>query len=234
MPELPPSLASSSNLLTLDQHGVPPKILSSLPNRYDLRQFISSTFYTLQALTRLPRTDPSTPALSQPQAAPPSSAAAIITIVDSELYHSIGMPEQESRRSRRRYIVQSYQILLLLYSAFLDHFISPPPSGLVQELCSHIESLLLSKSPACGAWGSAVTSLSELLLTGDGVAESLKADIEGVVNNSMVLESDEWKGINHLLLVFFVNSELCRGRLQGLWRRRLRIVDEDNFIYHDH
>ena len=93
---------------------------------------------------------------------------------------------------------------------------------------------MLSKSPACGAWGSAVTSLSELLLTSDGVAESLKADIEGVVNNSMVLESDEWKGISHLLLVFFVNSELCRGRLQGLWRRRLRIVDEDNFIYHDH
>lgn len=222
--DLPSSLTSPFDSLSYDHHGVPPAILFSLPDRYDLRQYTRSIFYTLQTLTQLPRTDPSTSPPSYPQAAPPSSAAAITATVDSELYRSICLPDQEGNRSRRRHIVQAHQILVLLYSAFLSHFVPSSPPGLVQLFCSQFETVLLSQSPGCGVWGSAIAALCESVLTSGGATESLEAEIERVFDKSMVMNWEEWRDIKQLLLDFFLNNELCTGRLQELWKTRLGFV----------
>ena len=50
-----------------------------------------------------------------------------------------------------------------------------------------------------------------------------------MIDESMILKWDEWKGIKQLLLDFFLNSELYEGRLHSLWERRLRgVVVEDS------
>lgn len=79
--------------------------------------------------------------------------------------------------------------------------------------------------------GSAITSLCELLLTSDGVAET---EIERVIDKSMILKWDEWKGIKQLLLDFFLNSELYQGRLQGLWKGDYELLSLRIVLYHDH
>jgi hypothetical protein len=226
--DLPSSLTASFDSLSLDHHGVPPTILLSLPDRYDLRMFIHSIFSTLQTLTQLPRTDPPTSPPSQPQAAPPSSAAAITATVGSELYRSICLPDQEGNRSRRRHIVQAHQILVLLYSAFLAHFVPSSPPSLTQLFCSQLETVLYNQSPGCGAWGSAVAALCESVLTSGGETESLDVDIDRVLDKSIVLNWEEWKDVKKALLDFFLYNELCNGRLQDLWKTRLGFVIEDS------
>ena len=209
---------------------MPRAILLGLPDRYDLRQFIRANFYNLQILTRLPPTDLSTSPPKHPQAAAPTSAAAVTAAVDSELYHSICQPDQEGNRSRRRHIVQAYQILVLLYSAFICNLPSSP-LVLIQVFCSRLETIMHSLSADCGAWGSSVAALCESLLVCDRAAEDLDTEIERVIDNSMVLNWEDWRGIKQTLLEFFVNYELCEGRLQDLWKTRLGIVAaEDNTV----
>jgi hypothetical protein len=218
------SLASSFDSLSLDHHGVPQTILSSLPDRYDLRQFIKANLYNLQTLTQLPRTDSSVSPPKTPQAAAPASAAEVTAAVGSELYRSICLPDQEGNRSRRRHIVQAYQILVLLYSAFICHLLPSSPFFLIQVFCSQLETVMHSLSADCGAWGSSVAALCESLLVSDGAAEDLVAEIERVIDKSIMLNWEDWRGIKQILLEFFVNNELCEGRLQGLWKTRLGIV----------
>ena len=83
---------------------------------------------------------------------------------------------------------------------------------------------MLSQSPGCGAWGSAVAALCESVLTSGGATESLEAEIERVFDKSMVMNWEEWRDIKQLLLDFFLNNELCTGRLQELWKTRLGFV----------
>lgn len=88
-----------------------------------------------------------------------------------------------------------------------------------------------SLSADCGAWGSSVAALCESLLVSDRAAEDLDTEIERVIDNSMVLNWEDWRGIKQTLLEFFVNYELCEGRLQDLWKTRLGIVAaEDNTV----
>jgi hypothetical protein len=223
---VPPSLSSYLESLSLDSHGVPPAILYSLPNLYDLRQFITSTFYSLQALTKQHLTNPPSSTSTHLQSAPPFAAA-----VDSELYRSICLPDQEGNRSRRRHITQAYHTLVLLYYSFLCHLPSPL-FGLPQVFCSRLEAALQSPSPGSGAWGSAVATLCESLLVSDG-AGGLDAEIATVIDKSIALNWEEWRSIKQSLLNFFVNNELCEGRLQGLWKRRLGVIAAQDNSYPD-
>lgn len=56
-------------------------------------------------------------------------------------------------------------------------------------------------------------------------------EIDRVIDKSTALDWEEWRSIKQLLLDFFLNNELCDGRLQGLWKRRLGfVVVEENLI----
>lgn len=120
--------------------------------------------------------------------------------------------------------MQAYQVLILLYSAFLCHLIPSSPSGLIQVFCSQLRTALHSQSLGCGVWGSAVSVLCESLLTSDGATEPLDLEIQTVLDKSIILSWGEWRDIKQLLFNIFVNSELCQGRLQDLWKIRLGVV----------
>lgn len=81
--------------------------------------------------------------------------------------------------------------------------------------------VLKSQSPGCSAWGCVVAALCKSLLISEGDAEGLDVNIERVIDKSIMLSWEEWRGIKQLLLEFFMNDEACEGRLQGLWKRRL-------------
>jgi hypothetical protein len=126
--------------------------------------------------------------------------------------------------------VQAYQILVLLYSAFLCHLVPSAPPNLTQVFCSQLKAVMHSQSLGCGAWSSAVTTLCASVLISDRAAELLDVAIENVIDKSIELNSDEWRGIKLQLLDFFLNNELCEGRLQGLWKIRLGVVVEEGSI----
>jgi hypothetical protein len=71
---------------------------------------------------------------------------------------------------------------------------------------------------------SAVAILCESVLISGGTTKSLEAEIEKVLDKSMVMNWEDWRDIKQLLLDFFLNNELCAGRLQGLWKTRLGFV----------
>ena len=88
-----------------------------------------------------------------------------------------------------------------------------------------------SQSPGCSAWGSAVAALCETVLASGGTTGTLDVDIDRVIDKSIVLNWEEWRNIKQALLSFFLNNELCNGRLQGLWKARLGfVVSEENPI----
>ena len=129
--------------------------------------------------------------------------------------------------------MQAYQTVVLLYYAFICHVIPSSPFTLVQVFCSRVESLLHTYSPGCSAWGSAVSTLYKSLLVSDGAhgaVITIDGYIETVIDKSIMLSWEEWRGIKRLLLDFFVNDELCEGQLQGLWKARLGIVIEGGTI----
>jgi hypothetical protein len=113
---------------------------------------------------------------------------------------------------------------VLLYSAFLAHFVPSSTASLIQLFCSQLETVLYNQSPGCGAWGSAVAALCESVLTSGGETERLDIDIGRVLDKSIVLNWEEWRDVKQALLDFFLHNELCNGRLQGLWKTRLDFV----------
>lgn len=111
---------------------------------------------------------------------------------------------------------------MLLYYSFLAHLPSPL-FGLPQVFGSRLKEGLQSLSPGCGEWGSAATALCESLLISGGMGE-IDAEIAAVIDKSITLDWEEWRRIKRGLLDFFVNNELCEGRLQTLWKGRLSVI----------
>lgn len=193
---------------------MPENILSGLPTGYDLYQTVADTFKGLLTLTILLRRGESD--MTQR-----SESSAFITRVDSDLYRSIILPDQEGVRSRRRHIQQSLEILALIYVALVSmHFQN---NGVSTDMF-----LAKFKTIAIGEnieWGLTVANFFRYLLLGDEFdRDEFSAQVSSVIDVCAALGWSSWWNIKKALFEFFVYDPSCEGRLQLLWQRRISTV----------
>lgn len=213
-----PLSASSSSSVTVtpsDSSGLPLAILSSLPAHFDLPEFIVSIVHTLQTLTQLFLTDPFT----SPSANLQQSIATVTEEVEFELYRSLCIEVRKAMYGRTQYIIQAYQILVLLYSALFSRMDLGSPLNTLQLFTSHFQVAMHRQSPDQKSWSATAISLFKSVLA-DSSANVLDMTIGNIVDRSIALGSKEWKEIRQQLLDFLTHDKLCEGRIQELWKLR--------------
>jgi hypothetical protein len=210
---------------TVDPFGVPAPVLQSLPIRFDLRQVIESTFDILPTLIMTSRTKLATSSQTLPPATLTSTGEAI-TDINAELHLSLCVTRFKSKFCRPRCIVDAYQILILIFSAFLDRLSLILPSKTTQTFCVELVTAIVGHSPYRGTWGRAVITLFESLLNNHGTEKIFSPEIAKIIDASILLNQEDWISIRQQLLSFLLNNKFCEGRIQDLWKVKLGDVGE--------
>lgn len=246
--------------LSTSPAGVPLVILNSLPLGYDLRLAIANLFLGVQRLTTLTYTHASSSSPGSKSVSPDGSAssppldplpaslepkvsswkgdqvsesAGFVSNIDSSLYKSYSAPDTTGNRSRRRYILQCYHILALIYTTFIIRS-TPLADSSNEPFTRRLSKILSVEDPA---WGSSVISVFRFLNSESflrpwyrdehgGVKDNswYEAEVKHVIDASDALGWEIWYSLNNALLYFFITDEGCKGRLQTLWKSRVAMV----------
>jgi hypothetical protein len=154
-----------------------------------------------------------------------SESSAFITRVDSDLYRSIILPDQEGVRSRRRHIQQSIEILALIYAALVSmHYQNTaiPTQNSTDVFLARFKAVAIKENIE---WGLTVVNSFRYLLLGDEFErDEFSAQISSLLDVCNALGWASWRNIKRALLEFFVYDPACEGRLQVLWQRRMSTV----------
>lgn len=201
------------DILSTNPTGAPHAIISRLPDGYDVRQTIADLFKGLKTVISVLWS-------SVPNESQRAESSEFINRVDSELYRSICAPEQEGNRSRRRHVLQSYHILILISTTIVSRM----PLGASSDIRVCLDILEITLTTESERWGNAVIALLQLLFSGISYDFQVEEDIKKVIDASLMLTWDEWASIKRVLLRFFVDDETCQGRLQTLWKGRLAAI----------
>lgn len=197
-----------------DTSGVPQIIISSLPDRYDLMKFISSIFQGLNTINTAVQINSTVP-----QTVPETAdSASFITTVDSELYRSVCLPDQEGNRSRRRHLIQTYQLVALIYTSAISSSSSFDAETSFLRTTHEVYEFAPS-------WALSILSIFIFIFSDHEIEkDGLEQEITKVIEASFELNWDDWRSIKKALLTFLLNDEVCKGPMQELWKRRMEIL----------
>ena len=139
-----------------------------------------------------------------------------VSRMDAELYKSICVPDIVGNRSRRQYITQSFNIIQLMSAAMVlssagmnvDRFVEMMVTNLAGEATKFIVLLM---------------DLAKLIFRGQKLSsDTLAIRVSSCVDAITELEWEAWRHIKTVLLDLFLHHEICKGRLQTLWKLRIR------------
>jgi hypothetical protein len=201
------------DILSSNPENAPYSVISNLPVGYDLRNYIADLFTGLRRVAIVLWA-------IVPDDTQRSESAAFVSRVDTDLYRSICAPDQEGNRSRRRYIQQSFHILILLSTAL----ISKGPRSASSQIAGYLDVLEIIITTESERWGNHVIDLLRVLFGGHASDMEFDLNIKDVMDASITLCWDEWRSIKNALLSFFVDDTACEGRLQTLWKGRIAAV----------
>jgi hypothetical protein len=206
-------ISQEFDIISSNPFGAPQAITRGLPIGYDLRKYIGDLFKGLKTVATLLW---SSPADEQERVV----SAAFISRVDSDLYSSVCAPEQEGNRSRRRHVLQSYHILILISTAL----VSKAPRGAGSVINGYLDVLEIIITTESDRWGNSAIELLRFLFAGTALDIGFDVEVKKVIDASITLRWDEWRNIKNALMAFFVDDEACEGRLQTLWKGRLAAI----------
>jgi hypothetical protein len=202
-------------LLTTDRHepfrtdplGVPEKVVRRLPAGFDLYEEVGNIIQGMHDMTLAVRADDS--AASQN-----IERKAIIECIDTKLSHSMSTPDREGGGYRRRYILESFRILFLIYTTLVSGYEGPAGELFIYRF----EKAMAEKGPD---FGNAIANLFSLLLSSDDLtSDTLATCLSELVDVAVTLDCS-WRDVRNALLNFFVHDPACHGELQDLWRERM-------------
>jgi hypothetical protein len=81
--------------------------------------------------------------------------------------------------------VNAYQILILIFSAFLSLILQSKPS---QPFCAELATAIVGHAPYRGTWGRAVITLFESLLNNHGREKVFSPKIAKTIDESILLK----------------------------------------------
>jgi hypothetical protein len=203
-------------LLTTDGHepfrtdplGVPEKVVRRLPPGFDLYEEVGNIIQGMHDMTLAVRADDS--AASQN-----IESNAIVECIDTKLTHSMSMPDKEGGGYRRRYILQSFQVLFLIYTTLVSGYEGPAGELFIYRF----EKAMVEKGLD---FGNAIANLFSLLLASDDLtSDTLAACLSELVDVAATLDCSSWRDVRNALLNFFIHDPACHGGLQDLWKERM-------------
>jgi len=206
-------------LLTSDGHepfrtdplGVPEKVVRRLPAGFDLYEEVGSIIQGMHDMTLAVRADDS--AASQN-----IESNAIVECIDTKLTHSMSTPDRDGGGYRRRYILQSFHILFLIYTTLVSGYEGPAGELFIYRF----EKAMAEKGPD---FGNAIANLFSLLLASDDLtSDTLAACLSELVDVAVTLDCPSWREVRNALLNFFVHDPACHGELQDLWKERMEAI----------
>jgi len=206
-------------LLTSDGHepfrtdplGVPEKVVRRLPAGFDLYEEVGSIIQGMHDMTLAVRADDS--AASQN-----IESNAIVECIDTKLTHSMSTPDRDGGGYRRRYILQSFHILFLIYTTLVSGYEGPAGELFIYRF----EKAMAEKGPD---FGNAIANLFSLLLASDDLtSDTLAACLSELVGVAVTLDCPSWREVRNALLNFFVHDPACHGELQDLWKERMEAI----------
>jgi hypothetical protein len=206
-------------LLTTDGHepfrtdplGVPEKVVRRLPPGFDLYEEVGSIIQGMQDMTLALRADNSAASRN-------IESNAIVESIDTKLTHSMSIPDKEGGGYRRRYILQSFQVLFLIYTTLVSGYEGPAGELFIYRF----EKAMVEKGLD---FGNAIANLFSLLLAGDDLAsDTLAACLSELVDVAVTLDCSSWRDVRNALLNFFVYDPACYGELQDLWKGRMEAI----------
>jgi hypothetical protein len=197
-------------LLCADSIGVPEKILRRLPTSFDLYKEVGSIIQGMHAITVAIRTVDS--------ASQNIESHPIINHIDTKLHDLISTPDLEGGIYRRRYILLSFHILVLIYTALLSVYEGPATKLLIYRF----EKALVDNTPD---FGSTTTNLFTLLLAGEDLtSDTFAAYMSELLDVAAIMDWSSWRDVSNALLNFFVHGPACHGQLQDLWKERMAAI----------
>jgi len=206
-------------LLTSDGHepfrtdplGVPERVVRRLPAGFDLYEEVGSIIQGMHDMTLAVRADDS--AASQN-----IESKAIVECIDTKLTHSMSTPDKNGGGYRRRYILQSFHILFLIYTTLVSGYEGPAGELFIYRF----EKAMAEKGPD---FGNAIANLFSLLLASDDLtSDTLAACLSELVDVAVTLDCPSWREVRNALLNFFVHDPACHGELQDLWKERMEAI----------
>jgi hypothetical protein len=196
--------------------GVPEKILRGLPAGYDLYRQITRIFEGLRALTCALFAG----AGGQSQDV---ESLSFISGIDEELCSSVRGADPEGNRSRRRYILQAFNILALLYTILLSGY-----EGTSTELFLYrFENVFNDGYEMLGA---AVAHIFRSLLTGEALdSDIFVLEMSQLIEVRVPLTWACWQSIKRCLFEFLIENPACRDDLQDLWKQSMGNSGVDSY-----
>lgn len=192
----------------IDYFGVPENFRRRLPVRFDLYEEVGSIIQGLHTTTIAIRTDDTSTFQNL-------ASNTIITRINIKLSDLIHVPDPEGASFRPMYLIQSFYILALVYTALVLGYEGPAAELFIYRF----EKALVDSGTD---FGIAISNLYRLLLA----SEDLTSDTFGVcmielVDIAVTMDWSSWRDVKNMLLDFLVHDPACHGQLQDLWKERM-------------